>query len=78
MTEETFKSKFQREAKKPSLKAFRAFGGGTTLCPGRQFATTEILATVVTMIMRYDFIPAEGRWVAPETEKTNIAAGCWR
>ncbi|KAI4113667.1 MAG: hypothetical protein LQ338_008137 [Usnochroma carphineum] len=67
-------SKSQREAKKPTLKAFRAFGGGTTLCPGRHTATTEILATAVMMIIRYDLLPAEGRWVAPRTEKTNIAA----
>lgn len=73
--ESTKASKPGGSTKKPNPKAFRAFGGGTTLCPGRHFATTEILATVVMMIMRYDLIPvAGGTWVAPKTENTNIAA----
>lgn len=55
-------------------KALRAFGGGTTLCPGRHFATTEILATVVMFILRYDLIPLQNGWTPPKTEKTNIAA----
>ena len=55
-------------------KSLRAFGGGTTLCPGRHFATTEILATVVMFILRYDLIPLQNRWTPPKTEKTNIAA----
>ncbi|KAL9582638.1 MAG: hypothetical protein Q9203_005412 [Teloschistes exilis] len=59
---------------RPSPKAFRVFGGGSTLCPGRHSATTEILAAVVMFIMRYDVVPVEGQWIAPKTEKTNIAA----
>ncbi|KAL8714072.1 MAG: hypothetical protein Q9225_006631 [Loekoesia sp. 1 TL-2023] len=70
----TKEARSQMESKKPSPKAFRAFGGGTTLCPGRHFASTEILATVVMMIMRYDLVPLAGQWVAPETAKTNVAA----
>ena len=34
--------------------AFRAFGGGSTLCPGRHFSTMEILALVTMAVMRYD------------------------
>ena len=60
--------------KRPNPAAFRAFGGGTTLCPGRHFATTEILAVVVMFIMRYEITPPNGRWVAPTTENSNIAA----
>ncbi|KAI4200504.1 MAG: hypothetical protein LQ350_003874 [Teloschistes chrysophthalmus] len=68
-------SQQQKEAvKRPSAKAYRVYGGGSTLCPGPHFATTEILATVVMFIMRYDLSPVEGRWVAPRTEKTNISA----
>ncbi|KAL8700525.1 MAG: hypothetical protein Q9201_005400 [Fulgogasparrea decipioides] len=70
----TKESNSQKETRKPSPKAFRVFGGGTTLCPGRHFATTEILATAVMFIMRYDLIPLAGEWKAPTTEKTNIAA----
>lgn len=71
---ETKKTKSQTESKRPSQKAFRAFGGGNTLCPGRHFATTEIVSTVVMMIMRYDLVPLAGKWVAPMTTKTNLAA----
>ncbi|KAK1767814.1 putative cytochrome p450 protein [Phialemonium atrogriseum] len=34
--------------------AFRAFGGGKTLCPGRHFATSEILAFVAVVVMTFD------------------------
>lgn len=64
-----------KEGKKPSPHAFRTFGGGTTLCPGRHFATTEVLAMAAMMIMRYDLMPVEGKWITPKTEKTNIVAG---
>lgn len=40
--------------------AFRAFGGGSTLCPGRQFASTEILAFASIILLRFDITPASG------------------
>ena len=46
--------------------AFRVFGGGATLCPGRHFASTEILGFVAAMIMGFDMAPAEGEWVIPK------------
>jgi hypothetical protein len=49
--------------------AFRGFGGGTKLCPGRYFATTEILASTALMILRCDVSPASGEWVYPTTYK---------
>ncbi|KAK3316322.1 cytochrome P450 [Apodospora peruviana] len=39
--------------------AFRAFGGGKTLCPGRHFATNEILAFVAMIVLTFDLEPAE-------------------
>ena len=60
--------------KRPNVSAFRAFGGGTTLCPGRHFATNEILAVVTMFIMRYDMTPTTGEWSLPETRNTNVAA----
>jgi cytochrome P450 len=45
--------------------AFRAFGGGTTLCSGRHFATTEILAFTAVMILRFDVKPKKGNWKQP-------------
>jgi cytochrome P450 len=40
--------------------AFRAFGGGKTLCPGRHFATYEILAFVAMIVLMFDIEPLEG------------------
>ena len=54
--------------------ALRAFGEGSTLCPGRHFATTEILAIVVGFVMRYELVPEAGCWSSPTHAKTNIAA----
>jgi len=41
--------------------AFRSFGGGSTLCPGRHFATNEILVFVAMIILQFDFQPTVGR-----------------
>ncbi|KAF2279512.1 cytochrome P450 [Westerdykella ornata] len=53
--------------------AFRAFGGGVSLCPGRHFATSMILAFTAMLIMRFDFVPVRGTWPRPTTER----AGAW-
>lgn len=53
--------------------AFRGFGGGTTLCPGRHFATTEILAVVAMMVLRYEIVPIDGgTWTEPTANKINV------
>lgn len=58
----------------PNPSAFRAFGGGTTLCPGRHFATTVTMATVVMFLMRYEVVPVEGRWPQMTADKTHAVA----
>lgn len=60
--------------RRPSPAAFRAFGGGHTLCPGRHFATTGIMAAVILFVMRYELTPVSSDWAAPTCAKTNIAA----
>ncbi len=52
---------------------FRGFGGGTTLCPGRHFATTEIVAFTALLLLKCDIKPVDGKWVCP----TTIQAGLW-
>lgn len=52
--------------------AFRAFGGGSTLCPGRHFAATEILAFASLIVLRFDAQPLGGRWIPPTTGKTTL------
>jgi cytochrome P450 len=51
--------------------AFRVFGGGSVVCPGRYFATTEILAMAALMILRFDMAPCSGVWVTPTVHKSN-------
>ncbi|KAI0537376.1 cytochrome P450 [Xylaria digitata] len=40
--------------------AFRAFGGGKTLCPGRHFAMNEILSFVSLVILMFDIEAPDG------------------
>lgn len=63
------------KSKRTDPAAFRAFGGGATLCPGRHFATNEVLAVASMFIMRYDMTPTQGFWSVPKTYNTHIAAG---
>lgn len=52
--------------------AFRAFGGGSTLCSGRYFASTGILAFTAVMLMRFDMKPVAGQWVQPSENKIDF------
>ena len=61
-------------SKRAPAAAFRAFGRGSTLCPGRHFATNEVLAVVTMFIMRFELTPANGIWTLPTTKNTNVAA----
>lgn len=60
--------------KRPNPIAFRGFGGGTTLCPGRHFATTEVLMFAALMVLRYDIRPVNEKWIRPSTNKANPVA----
>ncbi|KAF2117163.1 cytochrome P450 [Lophiotrema nucula] len=52
---------------------FRGFGGGTTLCPGRHFATTEVLVFVTMLMLRFTVEAPEG-WKQPTTDKAAMSA----
>lgn len=58
---------------RPNPVAFRGFGGGTTLCPGRHFATSEILLLAALLLLRFDLRPADGEWDDPSTAKSSQA-----
>ncbi|XXH00830.1 hypothetical protein Hte_007181 [Hypoxylon texense] len=62
----------QPGVKRTNPVAFRGFGGGTTLCPGRHFASTEILMFSALMVLRFDLEPADGKWIAPPTAKSPL------
>lgn len=50
--------------------AFRAFGGGRTMCPGRHFATGEILGLVASVVMRFGMegVSEDGKIKVPEVD----------
>jgi hypothetical protein len=64
--------RFTIPEKSRDTAAFRAFGGGTTLCSGRHFATTEILAFTAVMILRFDMKPRKGNWKQPSESKVEF------
>lgn len=61
--------------------AFRGFGGGVTLCPGRHFATSEILLLATLLLLRYEVQPVmteegqqDGDWgPTPSTDNSSQA-----
>lgn len=60
--------------KRVNPAAFRGFGGGTTMCPGFHFATSEILLLATLLLLRFDVRPAGGRpWVLPTTARSSQA-----
>jgi cytochrome P450 len=61
-------------AKRPNPAAFRAFGGGHVLCPGRHFATTEVLAMVAMTVTRFDIRPTSGDWITPTSNNSPMSA----
>lgn len=54
--------------------AYRPFGGGHVFCPGRHFATTEILAFAALILLRFDITPATtgGKWKDVTIDKTPL------
>lgn len=52
--------KIDREQARMQKLAFHPFGGGSSLCPGRHFATTEILGVAATIVLGYELRMADG------------------
>ncbi|KAK6062830.1 25-hydroxycholesterol 7-alpha-hydroxylase 1 [Seiridium cupressi] len=61
--------------KRPNGVAFRAFGGGHILWPGRHFASTEIMAFAALLVLQFDVVPARGTWVEPTWRNSPAQAG---
>lgn len=61
--------------KRPNRVAFRAFGGGHVLCPGRHFASTEIMALAALLVLQFDAVPVAGRWIEPTWKNSPVQAG---
>ena len=55
--------------------AFGGFDGGATLCPGRFFSSTEIIALLLTTVVKFDLKRTEGRWgdIVPDGSNMTLA-----
>ncbi|KAH3913975.1 hypothetical protein HBH56_096770 [Parastagonospora nodorum] len=55
-----------------STSAFRPFGAGTTMCPGRHFSTNVICSLVAMVVLQFDLMPIDGQWIAPTTRNADL------
>lgn len=55
-----------------STSAFRPFGAGVTMCPGRHFSTNVILSLVVMVLLKFDVEPVEGVWNKPSKHNADM------
>lgn len=46
--------KAQQQEEKVRTLSLRPFGGGTTLCPGRHFASNEIMGGIAALLLRLE------------------------
>ncbi|KAI9167951.1 Cytochrome P450 monooxygenase nodJ [Paramyrothecium foliicola] len=64
--------RFLREPgkKRTSAAAFRTFGGGHVLCPGRHFVSTFIMSFAALLVLRFDMKPLskDGMWSEPRKD----------
>lgn len=55
-----------------STSAFRPFGAGVSMCPGRHFSTNVILSLVVMILLKFDVEPLEGEWRQPTKRNADM------
>jgi cytochrome P450 len=55
-----------------NTSAFRPFGAGVTMCPGRHFATNAVLSLAAMILLQYDVEPVEGQWKTPSTKNADM------
>ena len=64
---------FQRGKESIHPAAFRAFGGGSSLCPGRHFAQMEIMGLVALLLLGWEIEGADQRGLSLPKYKERIA-----
>lgn len=55
-----------------STSAFRPFGAGTTMCPGRHFSTNVILSLVAVVLLKFNVEPVLGSWQQPTKQNADM------
>lgn len=55
-----------------SNSAFRPFGAGITMCPGRHFSTNVICSLVAMVVLQFDFMPVDGQWIPPTKRNADL------
>ena len=58
---------------KKNLTAYRPFGGGASLCPGRHFVALETMALAACMVSRFDLSLVKGQWTIPRQKQESLA-----
>lgn len=68
--------RFMNSGEKDSRRSggFLTFGLSPTICPGRHFASSEILLLVAMVILRYDISPVGGVWKEPAKDTSSMVS----
>ena len=67
------KQKAVSKAFKQNLTAYRPFGGGASLCPGRHFVSLEVMVLAAWMVSRFNLAPVDGEWCVPPQKQESLA-----
>ena len=58
---------------KNTSSAYRPFGGGAALCPGKHFVALELLGLTACMVLRFDMVPVAEKWIIPPQKQESLA-----
>ncbi|KAI3587468.1 cytochrome P450 [Fusarium oxysporum f. sp. albedinis] len=61
-----------KEQKIRRAAAFRPFGGGNTLCPGRHFASYEVLTFAGSILLGFDMAPTTKTFNVPQMDRSKL------
>ncbi|KAF5631730.1 cholesterol 7-alpha-monooxygenase [Fusarium sp. NRRL 52700] len=61
-----------KDQKTRRAAAFRPFGGGNTLCPGRHFASYEVLTFVGSVLLGFDMAPTTNSFIVPPMDRSKL------
>ncbi|KAE8419648.1 cytochrome P450 [Aspergillus pseudocaelatus] len=67
-------SKVDPVERRSKATGFMSFGSSPHICPGRHFASGEILALVAMILVRFDVRPVRGTWIEPKVNTRAVTA----